>query len=185
VLGPWPLGEHRTGDHIEAEEPAAVLIHDREAGSPGPWMTLAGGRRRGHPHADAGSQRQRRSRALGWNSAPSVPGPPIDRRCRNLLRVLQIYVSHDNRRRPHRSRGSSALTHRVVAAPQPVVLQLRRRDVLAGLIHQYERAWQLADFWHPTVMVTASPAEPRTRPRPTGPAGSQWPAGAGTPARAG
>jgi putative transposase len=60
-----------------------------------------------------------------------------------LLCVLQIYVEHYNRHRPHRGLGLSA--------PQPseccyqadrsaAARQLRRRDVLGGLIHEYDRA---------------------------------------------
>jgi putative transposase len=59
-----------------------------------------------------------------------------------LVRVLRRYLEHYNQRRPHRS-----LAH---ATPVPsmgadligpaTVSQLRRRDVLGGLIHEYEYA---------------------------------------------
>ncbi len=62
---------------------------------------------------------------------------------RQLLYVLHLYVEHYNRHRPHRGLGLSA--------PEPsercqqvdasaAVWQLHRRDVLGGLIHEYERA---------------------------------------------
>jgi putative transposase len=62
---------------------------------------------------------------------------------RQLVRVLHVYVEHYNRHRPHRGLGLSA--------PEPsecceqvdasaAAWQLHRRDVLGGLIHEYERA---------------------------------------------
>jgi putative transposase len=62
---------------------------------------------------------------------------------RQLLRVLHVYIEHYNRHRPHRGLGLSA--------PEPsercqqvdasaAARQLHRRDVLGGLIHEYERA---------------------------------------------
>jgi putative transposase len=61
---------------------------------------------------------------------------------RQLLRILHHYVEHYNRHRPHRSLGLSAPQrserHR---EPEPLVAgQLRRRDVLGGLIHEYDHA---------------------------------------------
>jgi hypothetical protein len=62
---------------------------------------------------------------------------------RQLGRVLDRYVEHDNRHRPHRGLGLSA--------PEPsercqqvdasaAVRQLHRRDVLGGLLPEYERS---------------------------------------------
>jgi putative transposase len=62
---------------------------------------------------------------------------------RQLVRVLHISVEHYNRHRPHHGLGMSA--------PEPsercqqvdasaAARQLHRRDVLGGLIHEYERA---------------------------------------------
>jgi putative transposase len=61
---------------------------------------------------------------------------------RQLVRVLHLYVEHYHRHRPHRSLGLSAPErserHR---EPEPLVAgQLRRRDVLGGLIHEYDHA---------------------------------------------
>jgi putative transposase len=60
-----------------------------------------------------------------------------------LLRVLHVYVRHYNRHRPHRGLGLSA--------PEPseccdqvdrsaAARRLHRRDVLGGLMHEYQRA---------------------------------------------
>ena len=66
---------------------------------------------------------------------------------RQLYRVLDIYVRHYNRHRPHRSLDLSAPErserHRDVEPPVDVTSatkQIHRRDVLGGLIHEYECA---------------------------------------------
>jgi putative transposase len=59
-----------------------------------------------------------------------------------LVRVLRIYVEHYNGHRPHRGLGLSApeRSGRCDEADPPTARQLHRRDVLGGLIHEYERA---------------------------------------------
>jgi putative transposase len=61
---------------------------------------------------------------------------------RHLLRVLHSYVRHYNRHRPHRSLDLSApeWSERQAIAVPPAAKQIHRRDVLGGLIHEYERA---------------------------------------------
>ena len=62
---------------------------------------------------------------------------------RQLLRVLRVYVEHYNRHRPHRGLGLSApepSERCELADPSAAAWQLHRRDVLGGLIHEYERA---------------------------------------------
>jgi transposase InsO family protein len=61
---------------------------------------------------------------------------------RHLLRVLHSYVKHYNRHRPHRSLDLSApeWSERQGMAEPPAAKQIHRRDVLGGLIHEYERA---------------------------------------------
>jgi putative transposase len=61
---------------------------------------------------------------------------------RQLLRVLHLYVRHYNRHRPHRSLDLSApeRSERQAIAEPPAAKQIHRRDVLGGLIHEYERA---------------------------------------------
>ena len=54
-----------------------------------------------------------------------------------LERALRIYVIHYNRARPHR--GLDLATPVSPAFPSPVG-RVERRDVLGGLIHEYERA---------------------------------------------
>ena len=56
---------------------------------------------------------------------------------RQLERVLAEYVEHYNRGRPHRS---LELTPPRDLSPSDHVGSVRRRDVLGGIIHEYERA---------------------------------------------
>ncbi|HEV8163465.1 MAG TPA: integrase core domain-containing protein, partial [Actinomycetota bacterium] len=62
--------------------------------------------------------------------------------CRQLVGVLRVYVEHYNRHRPHRSLGHIAPVPSVLAEPRrgPILGALRRRDLLGGLIHEYEPA---------------------------------------------
>jgi putative transposase len=63
---------------------------------------------------------------------------------RQLEHVLGVYVRHYNRRRPHRAldlRPPDPSTRSPVSATStPVTLQVARRDLLGGLIHEYEPA---------------------------------------------
>jgi putative transposase len=62
--------------------------------------------------------------------------------CRQLERVLRVYVDHYNTHRPHRALGLTAPIPeprlRLVSSSPPD--QLHRRDRLGGLIHEYARA---------------------------------------------
>jgi putative transposase len=62
--------------------------------------------------------------------------------CRQLAGVLRVYVEHYNRHRPHRSLGHLAPVPSVPGDPRsgPILGGLRRRDLLGGLIHEYEPA---------------------------------------------
>jgi len=59
---------------------------------------------------------------------------------RHLERVLHVYVRHYNERRPHRALDLQAPDLRRPASRQdePVPSAVRRRDLLGGLIHEYE-----------------------------------------------
>jgi putative transposase len=58
---------------------------------------------------------------------------------RHLDRTLRTYVAHDNRGRPHRALGlASPLAEASITVTVPVSPRdVRRRDLLAGLIHEY------------------------------------------------
>jgi hypothetical protein len=53
------------------------------------------------------------------------------------VRVLRGYVRHDNQQRPHRSLGLAVPDARERRSPQVNPREVRRRDVLGGLIHEY------------------------------------------------
>jgi transposase InsO family protein len=60
---------------------------------------------------------------------------------RHLDRVLKTYVGHYNQHRPHRGLGLVAPDDAPAHAATPVTRELlQRRDVLGGLIHEYELA---------------------------------------------
>jgi hypothetical protein len=62
---------------------------------------------------------------------------------RHLLAILDEYVAHYNRHRPHRARdlrppdGDDTTTGPVTGL---ATARIRRHEVLGGLIHEYERA---------------------------------------------
>jgi len=60
---------------------------------------------------------------------------------RHLDRTLRTYVEHYNRGRPHRALGlASPLAEASITVPVPVSPRdVRRRDLLGGLIHEYYR----------------------------------------------
>jgi putative transposase len=63
---------------------------------------------------------------------------------RQLEHVLRAYVTHYNRQRPHRALDlnppDSKTRPPLATAGNPQTLQVRRRDLLGGLIHEYELA---------------------------------------------
>ena len=58
---------------------------------------------------------------------------------RHLERVLRIYVDHYNRERPHRALGLRPPGRNEQPERSPIG-EIRRRDRLGGLIHEYYRA---------------------------------------------
>lgn len=56
---------------------------------------------------------------------------------RHLLRLLRRYVGHDNQQRPHRSLALAVPEAGERQSPQGNPCEVRRRDVLGGLIHEY------------------------------------------------
>ena len=62
---------------------------------------------------------------------------------RHLRAVVDEYVAHYNRHRPHRARNLRPPDRRdVITAPVTdlATARIRRHNVLGGLIHEYERA---------------------------------------------
>lgn len=59
---------------------------------------------------------------------------------RHLDRVLREYAEHYNEHRPHRVLGLAAPASRGAALTAAQPSDVRRRDLLGGLIHEYQRA---------------------------------------------
>jgi putative transposase len=63
---------------------------------------------------------------------------------RQLAHVLRVYVMHYNRQRPHRALDlkppESTTRSPIARVATPHALQVNRRDLLGGLIHEYELA---------------------------------------------
>jgi hypothetical protein len=67
---------------------------------------------------------------------------------RQWHRVLTEYLRHDNTVRPHRSldlQPPRPAPRLALVEPDPVVSQVRRVDVLGGLIHEYRCAAECGD----------------------------------------
>jgi putative transposase len=59
---------------------------------------------------------------------------------RHLERVLRVYVRHYNGHRPHRALGLKPPDRSVEARTAVPPLDVRRQDILGGLIHEYRIA---------------------------------------------
>jgi putative transposase len=89
------------------------------------------------PRANAYSERWVRTARVECTDRMLIAGP------RHLRAVLDEYVAHYNRRRPHRARNLRPPDcDLLIAVPVtgPEMERIRRRNVLGGLIHEYERA---------------------------------------------
>jgi transposase InsO family protein len=56
---------------------------------------------------------------------------------RHLARVLNDYIRHYNEDRPHRTLELASPAGQLPLSPTPCLSDIRRRDVLGGLIHEY------------------------------------------------
>ena len=59
---------------------------------------------------------------------------------RHLERVLRVYVEHYNRQRPHRGLQLRPPVGSKSPPGSGTTIGVRRRDILGGLIHEYEAA---------------------------------------------
>src|SRR5436190_11938568 len=64
---------------------------------------------------------------------------------RHLERVLRSYTTHYNGERPHRSLALHP-PEPATTVPRPIVAKIDRRDLLGGLIHEYQRAAACTPF---------------------------------------
>ena len=123
----------------ERAEPVRYLIHDRDAKFSGPFDEVL--RSEGirvictpirSPQANAFAERcvkTLRHEALDWTLI-------LGRR--HLDRVLADYVRHYNAERPHRGIDLRVPDRQSHVDPVGVVPKVKRRDLLGGLIHEYQ-----------------------------------------------
>jgi putative transposase len=130
---------------IEVEDrptSARFLIHDRDAKYSGPFDEVF---RTEGTEVIRTPVRAPRANAFAERWVRTVRAECLDwilvRGRRHLERVLRAYTSHYNRGRPHRGLRL-ATPERLESAPSAPInpTQLLRRDILGGLIHEYERA---------------------------------------------
>jgi putative transposase len=124
----------------ERLENVRYLIHDRDAKFGGPFDAIV--RSEGvrviktpvrAPRANAVAERWVRSVRMECLDHLLILGR------RHLERVLRGYVAHYNAERPHRSLGLAAPAGKPAEA-RGSPAEIRRRDVLGGLIHEYYAA---------------------------------------------
>jgi hypothetical protein len=103
-------------------------------------LQYRGGSRR--PYAGQGTERQRSRRALGAHRPRGMPRLAPDRRPPPARASASTYIDHYNRERPHRARGLIAPhpPDKPMAVADTGPVQVRRKDRLGGLLHEYERA---------------------------------------------
>ncbi len=99
---------------------------------------------RSQRHADPGTERERtRERWVGSVRRECLDRLLIVGRC-HLEHVLSVYVGHFNRQRPHRALDLQPPDRGSGTDPPPTATlytpQVRRRDLLGGLLHEYEAA---------------------------------------------
>jgi transposase InsO family protein len=88
------------------------------------------------PKANAYSEKWVRTARAVVTDRMLITGP------RHLYAVLGEYVTHYNQHRPHRARNLRPPDHddNATAPATNLTARIRRRNVLGGLIHEYERA---------------------------------------------
>jgi putative transposase len=89
------------------------------------------------PRANAFAERWVRTARAECTDRILIAGP------RHLRAVIDAYVAHYNRHRPHRARNLRPPAHddsTTVPVADLAMARIRRRKVLGGLIHEYEQA---------------------------------------------
>jgi putative transposase len=124
---------------------ARFLIHDRDAKFPRAFDSLLGSEKIKviHTPIQAPNANAHMERWVGGVRRECLDRLLIVGR-RQLEHVLRLYVRHYNRQRPHRALDlkppETSHPSCVAAAARPQPLRINRRDLLGGLIHEYELA---------------------------------------------
>ena len=123
------------------DHPFRLLIHDRDSKFSGGFDEIF---RSGHvkvirtpvraPNANAHAERWVRTVRADCLDHLLIVGR------RHLDRVLAVYVRHYNEHRPHRALGLVPPDPPAAVPAAVLPIRARRRDLLGGLIHEYEVA---------------------------------------------
>jgi putative transposase len=123
------------------EQPFRLLIHDRDKKFGGAFDAVF--RSEGMkvirtpvraPNANAHAERWVRTVRADCLDRMLIVGR------RHLERVVRVYVRHYNEHRPHRALGLVPPDRSTSAPPATLPPRVARRDLLGGLVHEYEAA---------------------------------------------
>ncbi len=139
--GVWMRQQARNLAIDERLKNVRFLLHDRDAKFSGPFDEILG---------DEGVRviktplRAPRANAVAERWVRSVRNECLDHMLvfgrRHLERIVRDYLSHYNTERPHRSLALAAPAGKLEEARGSPPAEIRRRDVLGGLIHEYSAA---------------------------------------------
>lgn len=139
--GAWVTQQARNLAIDERLENVRFLIHDRDAKFCGPFDSIV--RSEGVRVVET-PFRAPRANAVAERWVRTVRNECLDHLLivgrRHLEQVLRAYLSHYNATRPHRSLALAPPAGQLTAARGSPPTQIRRRDVLGGLIHEYAAA---------------------------------------------
>jgi transposase InsO family protein len=143
--GEWAIQQARNmiGTFVDRVEPIRFLIHDRDSKFTAAFDEVF---RSEGIRTIRTPARAPRANAFIERWVGTVRRECLDRLLvvnrRHLERVLPIYIRHYNEHRPHRSLRQRPPIEQPPPGPETVVAldRVRRRDVLAGLIHEYKAA---------------------------------------------
>jgi putative transposase len=138
--GAWVTQQARNLGIDFADEGIRFLIRDRDSKYSGPFDEVC---RSGGIRIVKTPVRSPKANALAERFVRTVRSECLDwlliLNRRHLERVLRVYVDHYNTQRPHRSLGLQP-PEREKPRPSPTVGEIRCRNRLGGLIHEYYRA---------------------------------------------
>jgi putative transposase len=139
--GTWMRQQARNLAVDEQLENVRFLIHDRDAKFSGPVDEIL---REEGVRVIRTPVRAPRANAIAERWVRTVRSECLDHLLvvgrRHLEQILREYLAHYNDERPHRALALAAPTRELVEPRGSPPTEIRRRDVLEGLIHEYRAA---------------------------------------------
>jgi putative transposase len=137
----WMRQQARNLAVEEQLESVRFLIHDRDAKFSGPFDEILRGE---GVRVIKTPVQAPRANAVAERWVRSVRNECLDHLLvfgrRHLEQILRDYVAHYNAERPHRSLALAAPAAKLQGMRGSPPAEIRRRDVLGGLIHEYHAA---------------------------------------------